>query len=104
MDSLGDVLCFGRYFEEFGGEYNCRARTSTATTVAAAPAFVVPQKLHTQQPRVRPMREAKKGNNMEEISGTQRYTESLQNLHLAEANKHKLHRESLIHEAASLSQ
>lgn len=47
---------------EFGGEYNCRARTASTATTAIAPAFVVPQKLHTQQPRVRPMREARVSN------------------------------------------
>eukprot|EP00435_Cladocopium_sp_Y103_P034163 s26_g8.t1 len=50
---------FGLWKKEFGGEYNCRARTtSTATATISAPAFVGPQKLHTHQPRVHPMREA----------------------------------------------
>jgi hypothetical protein len=101
VDSLG-VASAG---EEFGGEYNCRARTASTATTAVAPAFVVPQKLHTQQPRVRPMREAKKWNKMEQISGIQRYTEFAEkNASCRSQQAHRLPRESLIISDPSSSQ
>lgn len=106
---LVDFLGVASAVEEFGGEYNCRARTASTAT-AVAPAFVVPQKLHTQQPRVRPMREAKKWNKMEQISGIigiQRYTEFAEkNASCPSQQAHRLPRESLIisDQAASCSQ